>query len=287
MKANNKPTDKKNAPESAPTNDKLTAYRAEGAKKKAELIANLNAARLVKSQPWVYGLPDEAAKWTDAEITASVRIAAQLEAEHKANQYPNLERQIREAEATALNRDIERTTTEEGIKGLGLFYWKAYKGTPEQQRAKWVKFLTRKNAERVAAQVGKLEATTNAPEFSGALIVTLDWAPSRMWHSNPRASTNYGFTGESIGGCGYCKQSTALAQGLNSHLPLMKLLYAAKERGEKLPYGAGYGVLPYFEGGVGCEAHRSIVEALGLEFEALTQAKNSDTFIISRKEASV
>jgi hypothetical protein len=79
MKANNTPTDK-TAPTSAPTNDRLTAYRAEGAKKSAELIAALNAAnlnlsRLYHNAEW---LSQNAAYCENAEDARLAGLAAEL-----------------------------------------------------------------------------------------------------------------------------------------------------------------------------------------------------------------
>lgn len=138
--------------------------------------------------------------------------------------------------------------------------------------------------------LAELNAVREAKDFGTQLIVSIEWKSSRTWGSNPRASTNFGFEGESIGGCGFCKQSTALAQGLNSHLPLLKLLFAKKERGLKegitddkmrnyLGYGSGYQILPHFEGGVGVESHRNIIEGLNLTFEHVS-GKSFDVFTI-------
>jgi hypothetical protein len=70
-------------------------------------------------------------------------------------------------------------------------------------------------------------------------------------------------------GCGYDKQSTATAGVLNQHQTILKRLYAARDAemtGENravLGYGSGYGLPPYFEGGVGVSCHVKILEKIG------------------------
>lgn len=156
-----------------------------------------------------------------------------------------------------------------------------------------------------------------AKDFGGDLVISVEWRTSRMWRANPKAFTNYGFTGSSIGGCGYDKQSTAVAEALNSHLPLIKLMCAKKEeilkkhKGEKhtreyreddgakitrkelksdhdltreyLGYGSGYSIIPYFEGGVGTGSHESICRNIGLEMRHVSNMKSSDVFIVEKK----
>jgi hypothetical protein len=212
----------------------------------------------------------------------------------------------------ALLEKIHNLDTEKGIKEALSRNNKNYKGNI---KAKLIKFFTRENVKTLTEKIQQLKSVEEAPDFSIHLTVSLDWTPSRMWRSNPRAYTNFGFKGDSVGGCGYDKRSTALAEGLNSHLPLLKLMY--KKKDEELPifnanpdklykdvngkehygrhqhnintelfgYGAGYNILPRFEGGVGYESHKGIIESLGLTFEAVTSAPNSDVFIISKKEA--
>ena len=91
--------------------------------------------------------------------------------------------------------------------------------------------------------------------------------------------------GKYTGGWGYDKLSTAIAEVLNQYQPLMKAMYEyiddkMFEEGsltinnhEVLGYGAGYGILPYFESGVGVSSFYKIFDNLGLK---LTQV--SDEF---------
>ena len=97
--------------------------------------------------------------------------------------------------------------------------------------------------------------------------------------------------GKYTGGWGYDKLSSAIAEVLNEYLPLKELLYNYKEKylfenkliqadnHEILGYGSGYGILPYFEGGVGVSSYYKIFNTIGLEFKQI----NDTLYIITRK----
>ena len=199
--------------------------------------------------------------------------------------------------------------SEDGLKEELSFYGKQYKGTYEEQLKKFSAYLNKRMWKERKEELNKIQEVEEADKFGlgrNKLIITIEWKTSRMWGNNPRAYTNYGFGGESIGGCGYDKQSTATAQALNSYKPLLKILYARKEKelknlkkeyteqngfkgttqghinAEVLGYGSGYGILPTFEGGVGVSSHKRIIEGLGLKMEQITDAKHTDVFIIEK-----
>ena len=207
----------------------------------------------------------------------------------------NLTNAIYNEIAQRYNKQISEIQTEEGLNKVMQFHGKQYNGN---ERVKMDKFLRLKWDREIAETGKKIGAVKEAKDFSDELIITLEWKRSRMWGANPRAYTNYDFEGESIGGCGYCKTSTASAQALNSHLPLMKLLYKKKEahlRKNKSPkdklsnsshtilgYGAGYGILPHFEGGVGVSCHQRIVEGLGLKWRDVSSTEWTNVYMISK-----
>ena len=88
--------------------------------------------------------------------------------------------------------------------------------------------------------------------------------------------------GKYTGGWGYDKLSTALAEVLNQYQPLMKTMYEyiddkMFEEGsltinnhKVLGYGSGYGILPYFESGVGVSSFYKIFDNLGLKLTQVT-----------------
>lgn len=172
-------------------------------------------------------------------------------------------------------------------------YDKQYVGDLEEQRVKFTRLLTMRMNAEIAEMEYKLDAVINsAPLFHYGfeLVITVEWKKSYMWGMNPTAWTNYGFRGTSIGGCGYCKLSTATAQALNDYLPILKLMYIKKNRvitqginnHELLGYGSGYFTFPRFEGGVGVESHRAIIEKLGLKWKSITSTDHVDVYTISK-----
>ena len=88
--------------------------------------------------------------------------------------------------------------------------------------------------------------------------------------------------GKYTGGWGYDKLSTAISEVLNQYHPLMRLMYnyiddKMFEEGsltinnhKVLGYGSGYGILPYFESGVGVSGFYTIFDNLGLKLTEVT-----------------
>lgn len=190
--------------------------------------------------------------------------------------------------------------TEEGLNKWLQWENKKYKVNPKD---KFIKYLKNKRQNELIKQIEYISEIENASDFSGDFIITIEWKKSAMWRSNPMAYTNYGFTSRSIGGCGYDKQSTATAEALNSHLPILKLLFSKKDselldyiknhpesdikngyNRAVLGYGSGYNILPKFEGGVGVSAHMRILENVGLQMRHIANNRNSDVFLIAKKE---
>ena len=191
--------------------------------------------------------------------------------------------------------------TEEGLKNVSIRYHKTYKKNPKK---KLLKFFENKFNKEKEEKLNKISSIENTKDFNGEFVITLEWKKSYMWGSNPKAYTNYGFEGSSIGGCGYDKTSTATAQALNSNLSILKLLYSKEnerlnklsERGteentnekdnlsrrEFLKYGSGYGVLPSFEGGVGVSSHEQILKGLGLIMLRITDTQNTNVYLIRK-----
>lgn len=179
---------------------------------------------------------------------------------------------------------------------------KGYKGTFEEQKEKFITAYKKRLDKQLNQELLKIENVKKSEEFKRDLIITVEWKASRMWRANPRAYSNYNdFVGDSIGGCGYDKLSTATAQALNNCFPILKLLYQKKENLLKeflkknkdkdnengfnrdvLGYGSGYNILPAFEGGVGVDSHRHIIEGIGLKWECVTSTKTTDVYRIYR-----
>lgn len=127
------------------------------------------------------------------------------------------------------------------------------------------------------------------------LTIGVNWAKSKMWGMNPTAEAYINGFGSvssgSISGCGYDKQSTAVANVLNQVPQFLQLLYTEKNKKVKLSnrelfgYGAGYGILPSFEGGIGVNCYDRIFNKIGYKFETISSGKMFDCYRITKINA--
>jgi hypothetical protein len=204
---------------------------------------------------------------------------------------------IRKAIIREENKDLKDTMqrAKENLKNTLQRSGKTYKGTPEQQLNKFEKYLIKKSERRTSKELERLKEIEEAPTLPNPLIITVEWRKSQTWGANPKAFTNYGFESESIGGCGYCKKSTATAYALNSCLPILKELCKKKEKileedptktnneRELFGYGLSHGIIPTFAGGVGVESHRNVIEKLGLKWNSLSYTPNTNVYQVALK----
>ena len=146
----------------------------------------------------------------------------------------------------------------------------------------------RKEAKRIAKETTRIEAEKNQKKVK-RMILTIEWKKSRAWGSNPHlnARVEYHGGGYNTGtctasGCGYCKESTVVAEAFNTFLKY-KLHEVSKYRQKKSPYGIRFGEYlgfpnHYFEGGIGTNCYESISEFIGGEFKKITSTDTVDIF---------
>ena len=139
-----------------------------------------------------------------------------------------------------------------------------------------------------------------------ACRISVEWKKSRVWGYNPHATVD-AWTVDSNGvtdcttttgrasGCGYDKQSAAIAEALNASPVILKVLYNAEERRLKgresrkqsrrdfIGYGSGDSSRPYFEGGCGVSVFYKIFENCGYTFEQVASGKTFDAYKITKK----
>lgn len=133
--------------------------------------------------------------------------------------------------------------------------------------------------------------------------ISVEWKRSAMWGSNPNAECWASFINKdgnrdsvyiqsgSIGGCGYDKLSTAVAKCLSQVDAVLKPLYELKnenidaKNNDLIGYGAGYGILPYIEGGVGVSCYDRIFKKIGFDFKQVASGKTFDVFTIEPTQA--
>lgn len=116
--------------------------------------------------------------------------------------------------------------------------------------------------------------TAEKPEH---ILLWVDWKESRTWGKNPHVeiiADNKVYRGTATG-CGYDKESAAIAEALNAFPGALKILYETKNAAlaydenvnneNAIGYGAGYGALPHYERGVGVNSLVTILEKGGYE----------------------
>lgn len=185
--------------------------------------------------------------------------------------------------------------------------WEQYKAG-EITREKAVELATKRALKEIekdtAAKLARLDRVAAAPDLT-FISISVDWVRSRTWGNNPHAEarTNAGTFSGTASGCGYDKESTAIAEALNQCDSVLKVLYTLKENGLRAGlsdksktaacgrsngdicgYGAGYGAIPYFEGGVGSSCFWSILKKCGFS-TSCHHGKHSDFYSVEKEVA--
>lgn len=153
--------------------------------------------------------------------------------------------------------------------------------------------MARWTDKRRAAVYDELDYIESAPD-ADTIDISVDWVKSRYWGLNPHAEVVVrfepvdGIDGQicrgKASGCGYDKESTAIAEALNKSGSVLKLLCDLKEQAleegtndqsprtvtgisnqECCGHGAGYGAIPKFEGGVGMSCLMGLLRRCGCE----------------------
>lgn len=164
--------------------------------------------------------------------------------------------------------------------------WEQYQAG-EITREKAVEYATKRALtaleKETARKLAHIDRIAAAPDCT-FISVSVDWVRSRVWGYNPRVEvrTNTGYFKGFASGCGYDKESAAIAEAFNQCDSILKALYTLKEKGlqagqsdrsktascgrsngDICGYGAGYGARPYFEGGVGASCFWEILKKCG------------------------
>lgn len=179
--------------------------------------------------------------------------------------------------------------------------YKAGKLTRKEAVQRAVARMKKQLTKEYSKRVEKLHRVAEAPNLV-RVDIRVNWVRSRTWGYNPHCealiTTTDGwssFTG-SASGCGYDKRTAAIGKALNQCDAVLKMLYTTKERSKGrigtawndgnskyLAYGAGYGVLPYFEGGVGMSSFESVFNACGFVLVHIDNGDAYDHYIFERK----
>ena len=118
------------------------------------------------------------------------------------------------------------------------------------------------------------------------IVITVEWKPSTTWGMCPRATV----TGEKrrtesrASGCGYDKESVAIASALNQNPEALRILYDHAEAGGAFPYGVmDIAGVPSFNGICGVSCFYKIFEACGYTFRKLAGGGRLDVYGIKRR----
>ena len=165
-------------------------------------------------------------------------------------------------------------------------------------------YLINRKQKSIYKIIKKQSEHINSIDTAGELIevkISIEWKKSKIWGSNPKAEAWATFINKSghteslyvcsgsVGGCGYDKQSTAVANCLNQIKEVLKPLFSIKndniyiKNHDLIGYGAGYGILPIIEGGVGVNCYNRIFDKVGYNFTAIASGKNYDVYTITKK----
>lgn len=160
-------------------------------------------------------------------------------------------------------------------------------------------YLISRKAKAIQKEIDKelqhLLTVEKAGELTG-MKISVEWKKSRMWGSNPtceawiavKGDSNY-YNSGSIGGCGYDKLSTAIANAVNQDNAFLKAMYLLKEANPTannhalFGYGSGYGILPRLEGGVGVSCYPAIFDKIGFVWSNTAWGKTYDVFAVAKK----
>ena len=136
----------------------------------------------------------------------------------------------------------------------------------------------------------KLERIKQAEDIK-QIRISVEWKKSATWVSNPHVelsafSSNSCYTAKATAsGCGYDKESQAIAEALNSIYGVRKLLIEKLDYiNEKKPYGINqYGIIPSFSGGVGTDCFTSFFKNIGWKVTEM-HGKTYDSYVIEKNK---
>ena len=126
------------------------------------------------------------------------------------------------------------------------------------------------------------------------IIINVEWTKSRTWGANPTANVCVDFASGmretyagTASGCGYDKESAAIASALNQCDAFIALLFEVEKND---PDGKIYGYsnskkryFPHLSGGVGVSCYPSVFAAAGFEWNKTGWGKMFDCYSITKK----
>lgn len=172
-------------------------------------------------------------------------------------------------------------------------------GTIKEIKAYLIKRKELAIYKRVEIDANRVKSVFEA-DLLVSVKITIEWTKSRTWGANPHGDAivvtkgkdgidSKRFETGGVTGCGFDKESTAVAKLLNQINAVLKPLYKLKDKNidkgsrELFGYGSGYGILPSIEGGVGVSCYPKIFDSIGYKFESIAHGKGFDVYQITKK----
>ena len=176
---------------------------------------------------------------------------------------------------------------------------------PSSKSCKDLQKMTRKDAEnylfnridkKSEKQYNEIANRYNEVMQAGAInriTISVEWKKSNTCGANPTAEVRiysengYEYLIGKASGCGYDKESAAIASALNQSNAIIKMLFDAdKKDKESKVYGyrkAQNGYFPHISGGVGTSCYNSVFALFGLNFEKVSSGKMFDSYLVTKK----
>ena len=202
--------------------------------------------------------------------------------------------------------DKYKIASDEGLKtySTDIRYYQYKNGVITREKAvEYAATRMEKQIDKeIAATLEKMERIEKAPDLQ-YISINVSYTKNATWGYNPTATanTNNGTTAGHASGCGYDKESSAIASVFNENYSILKTLYTIKENALEAGlsdfsetactgvdnrttcgYGAGYGIFPYFEGGVGVGCFWDILKKAGFTTRC-NYGKHENYYNVSRE----
>ena len=171
---------------------------------------------------------------------------------------------------------------------------KQLKAMPRKDAEKYLFTRIDKKAEKEIDQIiERYEAIQRAKDIE-SINISVEWKKSATWGSNPTATVKVCYIGGSCeyfegkaSGCGYDKESAAIATALNCSYSVLKMLFSANKKDpDNKIYGyraAKDGFFPHVSGGVGVSCYRSVFELFCFDFKNTGSGKTFDVYSVVKK----
>lgn len=196
---------------------------------------------------------------------------------------------------TSAARHIEMDTRaiREGSLGTIRYYLSDYQErkfdrkliTLEQAQEIALDRMAKSTGEKTGAILSKLETESGLPELPESIRIDIEWRKSRTWGMLPSADVWAGgchTEARLTSGCGFDKESTVTANCFNGN-PAFARIVAICAYLDSLDDAKTYGYYfdfrgARFEGAVGFDSHRAIIERAGYELTGQFHPSTADGY---------